>query len=114
MFLRRMDFQGAIAKDQDEYPIAFNVSTTSQHQLLDCDPDIPQGQIDDAIIQGCAPLYKAHDFVQTPLCPIENSIFILPPARSVAGLGSEDVCEDTPYSLRQPNPARPQRSVFRR
>ena len=77
-FFVDMGLQGAIAKDQDEYPIAFNVSTTSQHQLLDCDPGIPQGQIDDAIAAGCSPLYKAHDFVQTPLCPNQNSFFTLP------------------------------------
>lgn len=77
-FFVDMGLQGAIAKDQDEYPIAFNVSTTSQHQLLDCDPSIGQGQIDDAIAQGCGPWYKAHDFVQTPLCPNQNSIFNLP------------------------------------
>ena len=70
--------QGAIPDDQDEYPIAFNVSTTSQHQLLDCDPAIPQGQVDDAIIQGCGPWYAAHDFLQAPLCPNHNSIFTLP------------------------------------
>lgn len=77
-FFVDMGLQGAIAKDQDEYPIAFNVSTTSQHQLLDCDPNISQGQIEDAIIQGCGPLYKGHDFIQTPLCPNHNSIFDLP------------------------------------
>lgn len=77
-FFVDMGLQGAIARDQDEYPIAFNLSTTSQHQLLDCDPNIPQGQIDDAIAQGCEPFYKGHDFVQTPLCPNQNSIFNLP------------------------------------
>jgi len=77
-FFLDMGLQGAIAKDQDEYPIAFNISTTSQHQLLDCDPDIPQGQIDDAIAKGCGPLYTAHDFVQTPLCPSQGSFFDLP------------------------------------
>lgn len=77
-FFVDMGLQGAIARDQDEYPIAFNISTTSQHQLLDCDPNIPQGQIDDAIAQGCGPLYRSHDFVQTPLCPNQNSIFNLP------------------------------------
>jgi hypothetical protein len=70
--------QGAIPEDQDEEPIAFNVSTTSQHQLLDCDPNIPQGQIDDAIAQGCGPWYEGHDFIQSPLCPNHNSIFTLP------------------------------------
>lgn len=70
--------QGAVPDDQDEYPIAFNISTSSQHQLLDCDPNIPQGQIDDAIIAGCSPWYAAHDFLQSPLCPSQNSIFDLP------------------------------------
>jgi hypothetical protein len=73
-----MGVQGAVPDDQDEYPIAFNLSTTSQHQLLDCDPNIPQGQVDDAIIAGCAPWYAAHDFIQAPLCPNQNSIFQLP------------------------------------
>jgi hypothetical protein len=70
--------QGSIPDDQDEHPIAFNVSTTSQHQLLDCDPTIPQGQVADAIANGCGPWYAAHDFLQTPLCPPQNSIFDLP------------------------------------
>jgi hypothetical protein len=73
-----MGLQGAISRDQDEYPIAFNVSTTSQHQLLDCDPTIPQGQIDDAIAQGCGPWYTAHDFIVNPLCPGQNTFFTLP------------------------------------
>ena len=73
-----MGLQGAIPADQDEEPIAFNISTTSQHQLLDCDPNIPQGQIEDAIAQGCGPSFKAHDFLQAPLCPDQNSYFTLP------------------------------------
>ena len=77
-FKMEMGLQGAIPDDQDVYPIGFNLSTTSQHQLLDCDPNIPQGQIDDAIVQGCEPLYEAHDFVQSPLCPQQNQFFDLP------------------------------------
>jgi Putative Flp pilus-assembly TadE/G-like len=77
-FYLDMGVQGAVPDDQDVYPIAFNLSTTSQHQLLDCDPNIPQGQVDDAVMNGCGPWYAAHDFIQTPLCPDPNSIFNLP------------------------------------
>ena len=93
--------QGSIPEDQDEYPIAFNISTTSQHQLLDCDPNIPQGQIDDAIAAGCGPWYQGHDFIQAPLCPEPQ--FDLHPASagSMAELGSQDMRQDTSDIVRK-------------
>ncbi len=46
---------------------------------LDCDPNIPQGQIlEDGVIKGCSPWYARHLFDVTPLCPSQNSIFQQP------------------------------------
>ena len=77
-FYMEMGMRGGLSKDQDEPPIAFNISDTSQHQLLDCDPNIPSGQIADAVRLGCSPFYAPNRFDTNPLCPDQNSIFNLP------------------------------------
>ena len=77
-FYMEMGLQGGLSNDQDEPPIAFNVSDTSQHQLLDCDPNIPQGQIADAVRLGCGPFYASNRFDTNPLCPDQSNLFNLP------------------------------------
>ena len=77
-FYMEMGMRGGLSKDQDEPPIAFNISDTSQHQLLDCDPNISQGQIADAVRKGCGPFYASNRFNTNPLCPDQNNIFNLP------------------------------------
>ena len=65
--------RGGLSKDQDEPPIAFNISDTSQHQLLDCDPNIATGQIADAVRMGCSPFYASNRFDTNPLCPDQDA-----------------------------------------
>ena len=50
---------------------------SSQMGAVDCDPNIPQGQIlIDGINQGCGPWYAKHPFDGwSPLCPAANSIY---------------------------------------
>ena len=106
--------QGSIPEDQDEYPVAFNLSTTSQHQLLDCDPNIPQGQIDDAIAAGCGPWYQSHDFIQAPLSPQPQFDLHLASAGSMAELGPEDMRQDTSNVVRKSARARIQLPLLQR
>ena len=40
-FRLEMGLQGALAREQDEYPIQINIGTTSQSAVVDCDPDKP-------------------------------------------------------------------------
>ena len=75
-FYMEMGLQGAIAVDQDEPPIAFNLgSTGSQRAFLDCDPNLPLG---DEIVNGCGVSYAVHGFSINPLCPSSSSFFALP------------------------------------
>jgi len=63
-----LGLQGALARDQDEYPIQLNIGATSQSAIVDCDPNIPN--LKDEIVQGCQwPNYARHDFATTPYCP---------------------------------------------
>ena len=61
-----MGLKGAIALDQDEPPIAFNLKA-SQSASLDCDPNIPN--LKDEVVAGCSPFYAVNDFARTPPCP---------------------------------------------
>lgn len=88
-FRLEMGLQGALARDQDEYPIVINIGTTSQSAVVDCDPDKPNLKTE--IEEGCGtpdgfPTYVKHDFAQTdgsgnPFCPdlsSPNQFFSLP------------------------------------
>jgi len=77
-FVLDMGLKGGVAADQDDEPILFNDGVgPSQMGSIDCDPNIPQGQIlIDGVIQGCGPEYGAHPFDWSPLCPAANNIFI--------------------------------------
>lgn len=88
-FRLEMGLQGALARDQDEYPIVINIGTTSQSAVIDCDPDKPNLKTE--IEEGCGtpdgfPSYVKHDFAQTdgsgnPYCPdisSANQFFSLP------------------------------------
>lgn len=66
-FVVEMGLAGGVAKDQDEPPIAFNISGTSQSALLDCDPDL--SNLKDEIVEGCKPFYRPNDFIRDPPCP---------------------------------------------
>jgi Putative Flp pilus-assembly TadE/G-like len=61
-----MGVKGAIAQDQDEPPIAFNLKA-SQSASLDCDPNITN--LKDEVVNGCSPYYAKNDFARTPPCP---------------------------------------------
>jgi hypothetical protein len=88
-FRLEMGLQGALAREQDEYPIVLNIGTTSQSAVVDCDPD--KSNLKTEIEEGCGtpdgfPSYTAHDFAQTdgsgnPYCPDisgQNQFFNLP------------------------------------
>ena len=80
-FRLEMGLQGALAREQDEYPIQINIGNTSQSAVVDCDPD--KSNFKTEIEEGCGtpdgfPSYTAHDFAQTdgsgtPYCPDLNS-----------------------------------------
>ena len=82
-FRMEMGVQGALAREQDEYPIQINLGTTSQSAVVDCDPD--KSNMKQEIEEGCGtpdgfPSYVAHDFTRTdtqsggsPYCPDESS-----------------------------------------
>jgi hypothetical protein len=76
-FFVDMGLKGGVAQDQDEEAIFFNDGVgSSQMGSLDCDPNIPQGQVLIAgVIQGCGPDYGVHPFDWVPLCPAQNQIF---------------------------------------
>ena len=65
-FFLEMGLKGAIAQDQDEPPVVFNLKA-SQTSILDCDPDIPNLKTE--IVEGCAPTNAVNDFSQDPPCP---------------------------------------------
>jgi hypothetical protein len=85
-FRLEMGLQGALAREQDEYPIQINIGTTSQSAVVDCDPD--KSNLKTEIEEGCGapdgfPSYTAHDFARvdngsgpqnTPYCPDINSV----------------------------------------
>ena len=72
-FYVEMGLQGAIARDQDEPPIAFNLGASgSQRAFLDCDPAAGTN-LKTEIQNGCAPLYQQHRFTYTPFCPGDNN-----------------------------------------
>ena len=90
-FRLEMGLQGALAREQDEYPIQINIGNTSQSAVVDCDPDKPNLKTE--IEEGCGtpdgfPSYAAHDFAQTdgsgtPYCPDISgapSFFFVPKA----------------------------------
>jgi hypothetical protein len=71
-FIMDMGLQGGMARDQDEPPIALLLgSGPSQRALVDCDPSIPFGQVDDEIRLGCQwPPYTGNKFDAFPNdCP---------------------------------------------
>ena len=73
-FYLEMGLQGAIARDQDEPPIAFNLGATgSQRAFLDCDPAAGTN-LKDEIQNGCKPMYQKHPFTYgPPYCPNDNN-----------------------------------------
>jgi hypothetical protein len=86
-----MGLQGALAREQDEYPIQINQGDTSQSAVVDCDP--AWSNLKTEIEMGCGtpdgfPSYTAHDFAvqdgqNTPYCPDlngQNQFFNLPKA----------------------------------
>jgi hypothetical protein len=79
-FFLDMGLKGGIAVDANEQAFLFNDGIgSSQMGALDCDPNIPQGQVlIDGVINGCGPWYARHLFNTTPLCPAQNSIFQQP------------------------------------
>ncbi len=73
-FYLEVGFEGGIAIDQDEPPLAFNLgSTGSQRALIDCD-DAPMSNLSEEIQNGCGPQYGPHQFTYSPFCPNVNSI----------------------------------------
>ena len=79
-FFMEMGRKGGVPTDQDTQPILFNDGVgSSQMGSLDCDPNIPQGQVlIDGVIQGCGPEYGVNPFDWSPLCPQQNQIFAQP------------------------------------
>ncbi len=79
-FFVDMGLKGGVAVDQDEPAVLFDDGTgTSQVGAVDCDPNIPQGQVlEDGVIKGCGPWYAANRFDTTPLCPGQNQLFATP------------------------------------
>ena len=72
-FYLEMGMQGAVAVDQDEPPIAFNLgSTGSQRAFLDCDPGAGTN-LSEEIRVGCTPIYAANTFTYSPYCPTDNN-----------------------------------------
>lgn len=63
-FVVEMGLVGSVADTQDEPPIAFNLSGSSQSALLDCDPDL--SNVKDEIVGGCKPFYAPNDFARDP------------------------------------------------
>jgi hypothetical protein len=57
-----MGLRGGIARDQDEPPVVFNLTGTSQSAVLDCDPAVSHGQLADEIALGCNPFYAPNRF----------------------------------------------------
>jgi hypothetical protein len=67
-FYVEMGLKGGLAKDQDEPPIAFNITGTSQSALVDCDQNYTN--LRDEIENACqSPTYAVNQFNTTPLCP---------------------------------------------
>src|SRR5439155_16826379 len=79
-FYMDMGLKGGLAKDVDEEPIVFNDGAgASQMGAVDCDPNIPQGQVlEDGVQYGCGPSYGKNPFDWSPLCPQQNQIFTTP------------------------------------
>jgi hypothetical protein len=73
-FYLEMGLQGAVARDQDEPPIAFNLgSTGSQRAFLDCDPGAGTN-LSQEIQDGCTPKWQEHPFTYgPPYCPSDNN-----------------------------------------
>ena len=67
-FRLELGLQGALAREQDEYPIQLNIGATSQSAVVDCDPNVPNLKTE--LQLGCQhPNYAKHDFASTPYCP---------------------------------------------
>ena len=79
-FFVDVGLKGGLAQSANEQPVLFNDGVgSSQMGALDCDPNIPQGQIlIDGVIQGCGPWYAQNRFNTVPLCPQQNNIFTQP------------------------------------
>jgi len=71
-----MGLKGGTAVDQDEPPIAFNLTGTAQSALVDCDPSI--NNLRDEINSGCSIRYATNRFNTDPLCPPANQFFTTP------------------------------------
>lgn len=71
-YVMEMGLQGGMARDQDEPPIALLLgSGPSQRALVDCDPNVPFGQLSEEVQLGCQwPPYKGNKFDNYPNdCP---------------------------------------------
>ena len=76
-FVMDMGLKGGIAVDANDPVILFNDGVgPSQMGAVDCDPNIPQGQmLEDGVLTGCSPWYAKHPFDWNPLCPSANNLF---------------------------------------
>lgn len=80
-FYVEMGLKGGLALDQDEPPIAFNLTGSSQSALVDCDENY--NNLRDEIENACqSPTYTVNRFNTTPLCPGQfgNAFFQVPKA----------------------------------
>jgi hypothetical protein len=82
-FYMEMGLKGGLAKDQDEPPIAFNITGASQSALVDCDDNSSGqgGNLREEIEYACqSPTYSVNKFDTTPLCPSTSQFFVTPKA----------------------------------
>lgn len=78
-FSVEMGLKGGVAQDQDEPPIAFNITGSSQSALVDCDENY--SNLRDEIENACqSPTYAVNRFDTTPLCPSTTQFFNTPKA----------------------------------
>ena len=72
-FYMEMGMRGGLSRTRTSRPSRSTSRDTSQHQLLDCDPNIAQGQIAEAVRKGCGPFYASNRFDTNPLCPDQTT-----------------------------------------
>lgn len=78
-FYMEMGLKGGLAQDQDEPPIAFNLTGASQSALVDCDENLTN--LRDEIENSClSPAYASNRFDTTPFCPSSSQFFNTPKA----------------------------------
>lgn len=76
-FYLQIGLKGGVAADQDEPPIAFNLTGSAQSALVDCDESF--SNLRDEIEYGClSPSYRLNGFNTTPVCPGSTQFFSTP------------------------------------